>query len=62
MNTPFKLVFVTGNAYKLSEVHSILGDAAEIESVSLDLPEMQGTIEEIATDKCRRAAQAVSLV
>jgi inosine triphosphate pyrophosphatase len=61
MTSPFKVVFVTGNAYKLSEVRSILGDAAELESVNLDLPEIQGTTEEIAKDKCRRAAEVVSI-
>lgn len=59
MAPPFKLVFVTGNAYKLNEVRSILGDAAELESVDLDLPEIQGTTEEIAKDKCNRAAEVV---
>jgi inosine triphosphate pyrophosphatase len=61
MITPFKLVFVTGNAYKLNEVRNILGDTAELESVNLDLPEIQGTTEEIAKDKCRRAAEVVSI-
>ena len=59
MTPPFKLTFVTGNAYKLGEVRLILGDAVELEAVDLDLPEIQGTTEEIARDKCRRAAEAV---
>lgn len=54
-----KLTFVTGNAYKLSEVGIILGDKVDLEAVNLDLPEIQGTTEEIATDKCRRAAEIV---
>lgn len=54
------LVFVTGNANKLSEVRAILGDSVSLEAVSLDLPELQGTIEEISLDKCRRAADIVS--
>jgi len=59
MPEPFKLVFVTGNAYKLSEARIILGPDAELESVALDIPEIQGTAEEIAIDKCQRAAQLV---
>lgn len=59
MSEPFKLVFVTGNAYKLSEARIILGPGAELESVALDIPEIQGTAEKIAIDKCRRAAQIV---
>lgn len=61
MSETFKLVFVTGNAYKLSEARIILGSDAQLESVALDLPEIQGTIEEIAIDKCRRAAERVCL-
>jgi len=56
MAPPPKLVFVTGNENKLSQVREFLGDAVELESVNLDLPEIQGTMEEIAKDKCRRAA------
>lgn len=59
MSEPFKLVFVTGNAYKLSEARIILGPDAQLESVALDIPEIQGTVEEIAIEKCRHAAQIV---
>ena len=55
-----KVVFVTGNANKLSEVRAILGDSVDLEAKSIDLPELQGTIEEISKDKCRRAAEIVS--
>jgi inosine triphosphate pyrophosphatase len=61
MSPPFKLVFVTGNAYKLREVRSVLCDAVDLESVDLELPEIQGTAVEIAQDKCRRAAEVVSV-
>ena len=54
-----KVVFVTGNANKLSEVRAILGDNVDLEAKSIDLPELQGTIEEISKDKCRRAAEIV---
>jgi inosine triphosphate pyrophosphatase len=62
MPEPFKLVFVTGNAYKLSEARIILGPNAQLESVAVDIPETQGTIEQIAIDKCRRAAHIVCFV
>lgn len=58
---PKQLNFITGNKNKLSEVKAILGDTVDLQSQSLDLHEIQGTIEEIATDKCRRAADAVRL-
>jgi inosine triphosphate pyrophosphatase len=50
---------ITGNKNKLSEVKAILGDTVDLQSQSLDLVEIQGTIEEISVDKCRRAADAV---
>ncbi|KAJ7058228.1 inosine triphosphate pyrophosphatase-like protein [Mycena amicta] len=57
------LIFVTGNANKLKEVKAILLDGnkpIEIESRALDskpLPEVQGTTQEVAIAKCRRAAE-----
>ena len=59
MTSP-KIIFVSGSAQKLSDVRYYLGDAVEIESVKLDLPELQGTVEEIAKDKCRQAANIAS--
>lgn len=53
------LKFVTGNANKVIEVNAILKGLIPVEPVALDLPEIQGTLEEIASDKCRRAAQIV---
>lgn len=53
------LNFITGNKNKLSEVRTILGDAVVVDNKSVDVPEIQGTIEEIAKEKCRRAADAV---
>lgn len=52
--------FVTGNKNKLAEVQAILQGTIEVESVSVDVPELQGTIEDIAREKCRKAAEAVS--
>jgi len=58
---PTALHFITGNANKLAEVRAILADTGvELSSKALDLPELQGGIEEISRDKCRRAAEAVS--
>ncbi|KAJ7293975.1 inosine triphosphate pyrophosphatase-like protein [Mycena rebaudengoi] len=62
MAAPQKLIFVTGNANKLKEVKAILLDGGrpiEIESQSLDIPEIQGSTQEVARDKCRRAAELV---
>lgn len=57
---PRKLIFVTGNAGKIAEVQAFLGDTAELESQSVDIVEIQGTIEEVTRDKCQRAAKIVS--
>ena len=59
---PKTLNFITGNKNKLAEVQAILGDVVELQSQSLDLVEIQGTSDEIARDKCRRAAVAVSIM
>ncbi len=57
---PKTLNFITGNANKLKEVRAILSSTpVELTSQSLDLPELQGTIEEISRDKCARAADLV---
>ncbi|KAF8520781.1 Ham1-like protein [Hysterangium stoloniferum] len=55
------IIFVTGNANKLTEVRAILslGTPIDIEARSFDLPEIQGTTQEIAIEKCRRAAELV---
>jgi inosine triphosphate pyrophosphatase len=57
---PKTLNFITGNANKLAEVRAILGNAVDLQSRNVDIDEIQGTIEEIARDKCRRAAEKVS--
>jgi inosine triphosphate pyrophosphatase len=54
-----KLNFITGNKNKLAEVRSILGNVIELDNQAVDVPEVQGTVEDIAKDKCRRAAEAV---
>jgi inosine triphosphate pyrophosphatase len=56
---PKELYFITGNKNKLAESKAILGDIVDLKTQSLELPELQGTIEEISIDKCRRAAEIV---
>ena len=51
--------FITGNANKLIEVKAILEPAIQVENQELDLIEIQGTLEEVTIDKCRRAADLV---
>ncbi|KAJ7588573.1 inosine triphosphate pyrophosphatase-like protein [Mycena floridula] len=56
------LVFVTGNANKLKEVKAILSDGTkpiEIESQSVDIPEIQGSTQQVAIAKCRAAAELI---
>ncbi|KAJ5324426.1 hypothetical protein N7476_003026 [Penicillium atrosanguineum] len=52
--------FVTGNPNKIIEVNAIIGNSIPIQPVALDVPEIQGTLEEIARDKCRRATLIVN--
>ncbi|RAL05661.1 non-canonical purine NTP pyrophosphatase [Aspergillus ibericus CBS 121593] len=59
MATPKKLNFITGNKNKLAEVKAILGNLVDVENQAVDLPEIQGTIEDIAREKCRRAAEVI---
>ncbi|KAL9108599.1 MAG: hypothetical protein Q9227_006685 [Pyrenula ochraceoflavens] len=54
-----RLNFITGNQGKLDEVRSYFGDLVDIQSQAVELDEIQGTIEEIAEDKCRRASLAI---
>ena len=56
---PHNLNFITGNANKLAEVQAILKGVIELKSQSLDLPEIQGTIEEVSKTKCKTAAELV---
>lgn len=52
--------FITGNANKLAEVKAIFEPDIEVQSQSIHLEEVQGTIEEVTESKCRRAAEIVS--
>ena len=55
------ITFVTGNAKKLEEFVAILGQSFPHRVVSngLDLPEYQGTPEEVCREKCREAARHI---
>ncbi|XP_044752138.1 inosine triphosphate pyrophosphatase [Coccinella septempunctata] len=55
------LTFVTGNAKKLEELKQILGPTfpREIISAKIDLPELQGEIDEICIKKCLEASSLV---
>ncbi|KAF3084002.1 nucleoside triphosphate pyrophosphohydrolase ham1 [Orbilia oligospora] len=54
-----RITFVTGNAGKLAEVQAILGQYIKIDNHGLDLEEIQGTIEEVSSAKCKKAAEAL---
>jgi inosine triphosphate pyrophosphatase len=58
---PRLLNFITGNANKLNEVRAILSavPGLELQSRNVEGVEIQGSIEEVARDKCSRAARAV---
>jgi hypothetical protein len=56
------LTFITSNKNKLAEVQAILGNDVpfNLENQNVDIVEIQGTIEEVALDKCKRASEAAS--
>lgn len=56
------ITFVTGNAKKLEEVIKILGTNFPHQLISnkIDLPELQGEIDEICIKKCKEAARIVN--
>lgn len=58
-SVPEHLNFITGNKNKLAEVQAILDGVIELRNQNIDLVEIQGTVEEVTTDKARRAAEAV---
>jgi inosine triphosphate pyrophosphatase len=60
MTTPLRtLTFVTGNKNKLAEVQAILQGVVQVNSVKIDLPELQGEPKDISIEKCRMAAKQV---
>eukprot|EP00262_Sarcandra_glabra_P008654 TRINITY_DN22269_c0_g1_i1.p1 TRINITY_DN22269_c0_g1~~TRINITY_DN22269_c0_g1_i1.p1 ORF type:complete len:205 (-),score=38.25 TRINITY_DN22269_c0_g1_i1:122-736(-) len=54
------VTFVTGNAKKLEEVRTILGNSIPFQSLKLELPELQGEPEAISKEKARLAAKEVN--
>lgn len=62
---PRTLNFITGNANKLAEVRQILGPGLEkqgitLTSQSVEVEEIQGSIEDVSVRKCESAARVVS--
>ncbi|KAE8355684.1 inosine triphosphate pyrophosphatase, partial [Aspergillus coremiiformis] len=57
--TETPLIFVTGNKNKVLEVKAILGSAAALEVLDINVPEIQGSLEEITREKCRAAADSI---
>lgn len=56
------VTFVTGNANKLREAQQILAAAGvpwRLEARAVDVPEVQGTTQQVARAKCAAAARAV---
>ncbi|XP_049866106.1 inosine triphosphate pyrophosphatase [Pectinophora gossypiella] len=53
------ITFVTGNARKLEELRAIVGNTFPFQIIShkLDLPELQGDLEEVSVKKCQEAAR-----
>eukprot|EP00286_Rhodomonas_abbreviata_P013434 CAMPEP_0181321958 /NCGR_PEP_ID=MMETSP1101-20121128/18973_1 /TAXON_ID=46948 /ORGANISM="Rhodomonas abbreviata, Strain Caron Lab Isolate" /LENGTH=190 /DNA_ID=CAMNT_0023429841 /DNA_START=61 /DNA_END=633 /DNA_ORIENTATION=- len=54
------VTFVTGNVGKLKEVQAIMGSVVPLVNQKIDLPELQGTPEEVAIEKCKLAAAEVN--
>jgi hypothetical protein len=59
---PKELNFITTSKNKFAETQAILSvTPVQLQNQSLDIPELQGTIEDIAKGKCRRAAELVCM-
>lgn len=58
-----EISLITGNANKLADVKEILEPRGfQVKSQALDIPELQGSIEEITIAKCKRAAELVRVL
>ena len=60
MSASKSFVFVTGNANKLKEVQAILAagtSGISVTNQAVDLPEIQGTTQQVAIAKCKAAAK-----
>ena len=62
MNNPNKktITFITGNKNKAIEIEAILDNCLSLVPYKLDLPELQGEPEYIASNKCRHAMLKVN--
>jgi inosine triphosphate pyrophosphatase len=56
---PKTLNFITGNENKLAEVRAILNSVVDLQSKSIEVDEIQGTIEAIASSKASLAAEKI---
>lgn len=57
---PKELLLITGNSNKIADFNAILAPAGIIvRNQAVDVPEIQGSIEEISIAKCRKAAEIV---
>jgi inosine triphosphate pyrophosphatase len=56
---PPLIYFVAGNPRKFAEAEAILGNVARLRQHVVELPEIQGSLQEIAREKCRSAATTV---
>ncbi|KAJ3549676.1 hypothetical protein NM208_g379 [Fusarium decemcellulare] len=57
---PTEVHLITSNANKLADIKSILAPAGiSVRNQAIDLPEIQGSIEDISIAKCRRAAEII---
>ena len=63
MSNPLEITFITSNKNKAIELESILNNSLSlplsIKIHSLDLPELQGEPEYIATEKCKFASEQI---
>ncbi|XP_018653280.1 putative inosine triphosphate pyrophosphatase (itpase) (inosine triphosphatase) [Schistosoma mansoni] len=57
-----QLTFVTGNPNKLTEFLKIIGEefAGKVKTVDLDLPEVQGSVEDVSIQKCLSAFKIIN--
>lgn len=56
----YQINFITGNTGKLAEVQALLKDSTiKLQNIAIDVPEIQGAIDEIARTKCQHAAKLV---
>jgi len=52
-----EIIFVTGNEGKAAELQAIIGDQVKIRHVKIDLPEIQGSAEQIVIQKLETAVE-----